>query len=260
MQEGKINMGKALDNGSVVTESCRTKSDKRHTTSRSGNDADTDDAVIRPVNDQEPFAEVQLTTQHNVFANEQQHFVQSEPIYNTHLLEKVDSNTTPDSTNMCHMGGEIDQNAKKCQVSCPLLDPSSDNMTTEFSNQSLASENISLKKTVAQLQKDFSRMETHCVNMELKYQNQALKDGQHDQILNETSNKSPRLNRKIEILERSISIGRPPLVWLNFLQSMRSCIWKMSIETGLTRSYDSIKIDTSLGQRPLNNSLIVNIK
>ncbi|GJW45077.1 hypothetical protein Tco_0073876 [Tanacetum coccineum] len=74
-------------------------------------------------------------------------------------------------------GGEIDQNAKKCQVSCPLFDPSSDNMTTEFLNQSLASENISLKKTAAQLQKDFSRMETHCVNMELKYQNQALKDG-----------------------------------------------------------------------------------
>ncbi|GKE30064.1 hypothetical protein Tco_1445448 [Tanacetum coccineum] len=31
-------------------------------------------------------------------------------------------------------------------------------------------------------------METHCVNMELKYQNQALKDGQHGQILNETIN------------------------------------------------------------------------
>ncbi|GKF76602.1 hypothetical protein Tco_0229072, partial [Tanacetum coccineum] len=103
----------------------------------------------------------------------------------------------------CHLlrGGEIDQNAEKCQVSCPLLDPSFDNMTIEFSNQSLESENISLKKVVAQLQKDFSRMEAHCVNMELKHQNQALKDEKHGQILNETSNKA-KINKEIKILER----------------------------------------------------------
>ncbi|GJT11253.1 hypothetical protein Tco_0858295 [Tanacetum coccineum] len=40
------------------------------------------------------------------------HTEQSEPIYDTYLLEKVDSNTTPDSTNMCHRGGEIDQDAE----------------------------------------------------------------------------------------------------------------------------------------------------
>ncbi|GKE99247.1 hypothetical protein Tco_0022598 [Tanacetum coccineum] len=163
MQKVKVDMGKELDVGLVVTESSETESYKQDTSSRSGNDiTHVVDANIRLVYDQVPFAE-------------------------------VDSNTTPDSTNMCHRGGEIDQNAAKCQVSCPLLDPSSDNMTTEFSNQSLASENISLKKTVAQLQKDFSRMETHCVNMELKYQNQSLKDGQHGQILSETSNDSLKL-------------------------------------------------------------------
>ncbi|GJZ02876.1 hypothetical protein Tco_0520837 [Tanacetum coccineum] len=91
------------------------------------------------------------------------------------------------------------ENAEKCQVSCPLLDPSFDNMTTEFSNQSLKSENISLKKTIAQLQKDFSRIEAHCVN-ELKYQNQALKDMQHGQIVNETSNNA-KINKEIEVLE-----------------------------------------------------------
>ncbi|GJS05571.1 hypothetical protein Tco_0322079 [Tanacetum coccineum] len=46
-------------------------------------DIDIEDAVIKPVNAQEPFAKVKLTAQHNVFANEQQHFVQSEPIYDT---------------------------------------------------------------------------------------------------------------------------------------------------------------------------------
>ncbi|GJR91113.1 hypothetical protein Tco_0215124 [Tanacetum coccineum] len=43
-------------------------------------------------------------------------------------------------------------------------------------------------------------MEAHCVNVELKYQNQALKDGQHGQILNETSNKA-KINKEIEVRE-----------------------------------------------------------
>ncbi|GJT06451.1 hypothetical protein Tco_0840913 [Tanacetum coccineum] len=63
---------------------------------------------IRPVNDKEPFAEVQLTALHNILANEQQHTEQFEPNYDTHLLETIDSNTTPTSTNMCHRGGVID--------------------------------------------------------------------------------------------------------------------------------------------------------
>ncbi|GJY65623.1 hypothetical protein Tco_0467861, partial [Tanacetum coccineum] len=138
-------------------------------------------ADINSVNDKQPMAEVQLFAEHNIRANEQQHAEQSESVYDTYVLEKVDRNTIPKSTDMIHRGGEIDQNAddEKCQVLCPLLDSSFDNMTTKFSNQFLESENISLKKTVAQLQKDFSRMETLCVNMELKYQNQVLKNGQH---------------------------------------------------------------------------------
>ncbi|GJY66529.1 hypothetical protein Tco_0468767 [Tanacetum coccineum] len=43
-------------------------------------------------------------------------------------------------------------------------------------------------------------MEAHCVNMELKYQNQALKDKQHGKILNETSNKA-KIKKKLEVLE-----------------------------------------------------------
>ncbi|GJT22900.1 hypothetical protein Tco_0892837 [Tanacetum coccineum] len=71
-------------------------------------DTHAEDADINSVIDKQPLAEVQLTVQHNTLANEQQHFVQSEPIYDTHLLEKVDRNTIPDSTNMCHRGGEIE--------------------------------------------------------------------------------------------------------------------------------------------------------
>ncbi|GJW67172.1 hypothetical protein Tco_0121596 [Tanacetum coccineum] len=59
--------------------------------------------------------------------------------------------------------GRVDQYTEKCQVKSPMLDSSLDNKTTEYSNQSLDSENICLKKTVAQFQKDFSRMEAHII-------------------------------------------------------------------------------------------------
>ncbi|GJS33845.1 hypothetical protein Tco_0532227 [Tanacetum coccineum] len=112
-QEEKVNMREAVDAGLVVTESSGTKPEKQDTSSSSGNyTTQAVDADIGPVNDDEPFAEVQLTALHNIFANEQQHTEQSEPNYDTHLLETtIDSNTTPTSTNMCHRGGEIDQNA-----------------------------------------------------------------------------------------------------------------------------------------------------
>ncbi|GJV51695.1 hypothetical protein Tco_1447436, partial [Tanacetum coccineum] len=103
---------KALDAGSV-TESSETKSDM-HDTSNSSKTYITHvvDANIRPVNDQVPSAELHLTAPHNVLANEQQHTDQSEPRYDTYQLEKVDSNTTLDLTNMSHRGGEINQDAK----------------------------------------------------------------------------------------------------------------------------------------------------
>ncbi|GJY66530.1 hypothetical protein Tco_0468768 [Tanacetum coccineum] len=148
-KEGNANLSKALDASLVVMESNETKSERHVSNSRSGKDTYVEDADINVVNDKQPMVEVQLTDEHNILANEQQHYDQSESIYNTYMLEKVDRNTTPDLTYMSHMGGEIDQNAVKCQVSCPLLDSSFDNMTTEFSNQSLESENITLKKTVA---------------------------------------------------------------------------------------------------------------
>ncbi|GJY68786.1 hypothetical protein Tco_0471768 [Tanacetum coccineum] len=58
--EANLNMDvKALDDGSVITESSRTKSDKHDTSSRSGNYiTHAVDADIRPVNDQVPFAKI----------------------------------------------------------------------------------------------------------------------------------------------------------------------------------------------------------
>ncbi|GJT45475.1 hypothetical protein Tco_0954190 [Tanacetum coccineum] len=50
------------------------------TTARSGNDTDADDADIRPIYDEEPMAEVQLTAGCNIFAIGQQHTEQPEII------------------------------------------------------------------------------------------------------------------------------------------------------------------------------------
>ncbi|GJU22359.1 hypothetical protein Tco_1155701 [Tanacetum coccineum] len=79
-QESKINTGKALDADLVDTKSIRKDSTVQDDNSRSGNDTDVDDADIRPIYDEEPMAEVQLTTECNIFAIGQQHTEQPEII------------------------------------------------------------------------------------------------------------------------------------------------------------------------------------
>ncbi|GJT32108.1 hypothetical protein Tco_0922527 [Tanacetum coccineum] len=160
----------------------------KDTSSRSGNDAHADDANIRPIYDEEPMAEVQTTAEINIFATRQQHIEQ--PEFNNE--------------------GEVDQNAEQCHDTCPLPAKLNDNYITEHSYQFLESENICLKKTVAQFQKDFSRMEAHCVNLELKYQNQVLKEGQHGQFLEVQGNS---VNTKFA---KSSILGKP------VLQSLRN--------------------------------------
>ncbi|GJY69244.1 hypothetical protein Tco_0472226 [Tanacetum coccineum] len=176
--KSKIDTGKALDADLVDTESIRTDSTVQDDNIRSGNDTDADDADIRPIYDEEPMVEVQLTAKCNIFAIRQQHTEKPEIINE----------------------GRVDQYPKKCQVKSPILDSSPDNQTTEYLKQSLESENILLKKTFAQFQKDFSRMEAHCIALKHKYQNQALRSGQHGQILNETSNKA-EIEKEIDVLE-----------------------------------------------------------
>nr|GEV73531.1 alpha/beta hydrolases superfamily protein [Tanacetum cinerariifolium] len=150
----KVDTSKALDASLVDTKRSGTESKEQHTSSRSGNDAHADDADIRPIYDEEPMAEVQTTAEINVFAIGQQHTAQ--PEFNNE--------------------GEVDQYAEQCHDKCHMPAKLIDNQTTKLPNQSLESENICLKKTVAQFQKDFLKMEAHCVNLELKYQTQDLKE------------------------------------------------------------------------------------
>nr|GEW72807.1 hypothetical protein [Tanacetum cinerariifolium] len=87
-----------------------------------------------------------------------------------------------------------------------LSSRSGNHMHTDDADINSVNDKQPMAETVAQLQKDLSRMETHCINMELKYQNQALKDGQHGQILNETWNEA-NIKREINVLEaRNIDI------------------------------------------------------
>nr|GEY40940.1 hypothetical protein [Tanacetum cinerariifolium] len=87
--EEKVDTSKALDASSVDTER---KSKEQDTSSRSGNDVHADDADIRTIYNEEPMAEVQTTTEIDVFAIRQQHIEQ--PEFNNE--------------------GEVVQNAKEC--------------------------------------------------------------------------------------------------------------------------------------------------
>ncbi|GJY86907.1 hypothetical protein Tco_0500933, partial [Tanacetum coccineum] len=71
--EEKVDMSKALDASLVNTESSGSESGKQDTSSSSRNDADADNADIKPVYNKEPMVEVQLTAKCNVFATGQQH-------------------------------------------------------------------------------------------------------------------------------------------------------------------------------------------
>ncbi|GKC65038.1 hypothetical protein Tco_1097636 [Tanacetum coccineum] len=79
------------------------------------------------------------------------HTEQSEPNYDTHLLETIDSNTTPTSTNMCHRGGEIDQDAL---LNAELL-KTKDMVCMEVYNE---------------LSKRFLQLEKHCISLEISIQ------------------------------------------------------------------------------------------
>ncbi|GKF50207.1 hypothetical protein Tco_0146674 [Tanacetum coccineum] len=61
-----------------------------------------------------PLEQVQNNDENNVLANEIRHYEQPESINDTYVLEKDDSNVTPDSLNICNNDNQVDQNAAKC--------------------------------------------------------------------------------------------------------------------------------------------------
>ncbi|GKB84654.1 hypothetical protein Tco_0956926 [Tanacetum coccineum] len=99
-------------------------------------------------------------------------------------------------------------------------------------------------------------MEAHCVNMELKYQNQALKDGQHGQILNETSNKA-KIKKEIEVLE-TINIELEHSVAKLLAENEKLHKENEHLKQTYKDLYDSIK-KTRVQTKDHNDSLIAQI-
>ncbi|GKF93590.1 hypothetical protein Tco_0283290 [Tanacetum coccineum] len=72
--------------------------------------------------DTEPLEQVQNDAKYNVFANVRQHYEQSESTSNTCLVEKDDSNVTPDSPGVCDNDIQTDQNAEdECAALANLI-------------------------------------------------------------------------------------------------------------------------------------------
>nr|GEX84148.1 hypothetical protein [Tanacetum cinerariifolium] len=75
----------------------------------------------RPIYDVVPLEKVQSDDDYNVFTIDKQHSEQPEPINDTYVVETVDRNVTPDSSNMCDHEGPADQNAKEHEDERVLL-------------------------------------------------------------------------------------------------------------------------------------------
>ncbi|GJT64193.1 hypothetical protein Tco_1015673 [Tanacetum coccineum] len=140
----------ALDASLVIIESNGTESKEQDTSSRSGNDAHVDDADIRPIYNEEPMAEVQMTADDNVSATGQQHTEQ--PEFNNE--------------------GEVDQNAEQCHDIRPLPAKLTDNRTTELSNQLLELTMFLSQKDCAQyivpvLQRKTQTVQASVVNVQM---------------------------------------------------------------------------------------------
>nr|GEU58273.1 hypothetical protein [Tanacetum cinerariifolium] len=88
-------MGNVKKSVAERTQSSDTRLEVQDDNSRSGNDTDANDVDIRPIYDEEPMAEVQLTAEFNIFAIGQQHTEQPDIINEGKLFDscisKVDS-------------------------------------------------------------------------------------------------------------------------------------------------------------------------
>ncbi|GJU88459.1 hypothetical protein Tco_1300882 [Tanacetum coccineum] len=62
----------------------------------------------------QPLEQVQNHDESNVYDNVRRHSEQPESINDTYVLEKDDSNVTPDSSNICTNDNQVDQNVVEC--------------------------------------------------------------------------------------------------------------------------------------------------
>ncbi|GJR11257.1 hypothetical protein Tco_0793909, partial [Tanacetum coccineum] len=130
--------------------------EKHVSSSRSGKDTHAEDADINSVNNKQPMAEVQLTVEHNILANEQQHYEQYESIYDTYFLEKVDRNTIPDSTYMSHREERLTRMLNKDKIKREIEVLETINIELEHSVAKLLVENEKLHKKNEHLKQTYN--------------------------------------------------------------------------------------------------------
>nr|GEU86311.1 hypothetical protein [Tanacetum cinerariifolium] len=155
-KEGKVDFS-TVDASLVVTESGETEFEKQYTSSGLGNDADADDANIKPIYDEEPMVEVQLTTNNIVFAPRQQHAKQPEfdnegGVY--HVMNNV----------MTYSVAQFPQEFSKLESRCINLELELQNNVLKSGQQGqflkIKSNEVKVKKNID----DFKR-----INIELEY-------------------------------------------------------------------------------------------
>ncbi|GJZ17115.1 hypothetical protein Tco_0553238 [Tanacetum coccineum] len=199
---------------------------------------------IRPVNDQVPSVEVYLIAQHNVLANEQQHTDQSKPSYDTYLLEKVDSNTTPDATNMYHRGGEIDQDAKQDLVKNPLLN-------AEF----LKTNDMVEKEVYNELSNRFLQLEKRCISLVISMQQ---KEESFQSNKSCKDQESPEFCEFFEINDLKAQLQAKTTLICNLKNQIKSVKEASNEAKTYKELYDSIK-KTRTQTKDHNDSLIAQV-
>ncbi|GJR45349.1 hypothetical protein Tco_1313452 [Tanacetum coccineum] len=129
-QDVQINSVQAVDDILIISKSSWIESKNKNALGKSVNETQLQQhkSLVTGVNDQVPFVE-------------------------------VDNNTTPDSTNMCHRGGEIDQDAEQYQAKSPLL-------KAEF----LKTNDMVEKEVYNELSNRFLQLEKHCISLEISMQ------------------------------------------------------------------------------------------
>ena len=203
-QEGKINTVKVLDVCLVDTESGGTGVEQSDDSSRFGNDTDVDCAEVRPSYDSEPnIDKEQMIEEDIILTYDSETSLDKEQMVEEDIMPVIDTkeqmvevqsivdNVMP--TNEIQQSeqpnfsneGKVDQNVVQCLDKRSESESTPDNLITETPNKSLESENILLKKTIAQFHKDFSKLEAHCISLELELQNESQISGNNGQSFNE---------------------------------------------------------------------------
>ncbi|GJR55164.1 hypothetical protein Tco_1405685 [Tanacetum coccineum] len=119
IQECKVQDIKALDASPIFTESGGIDSGKKNESCRSGNDMNNSGNEKNSSGNESSnygkesnnLGNVPYTAEYNVFVVATQHTEQPENMNDTSLMEKVDNNTTPNSSDMCNNEFKDDHNA-----------------------------------------------------------------------------------------------------------------------------------------------------